>query len=121
MESLIIFAPFWALYLGFAVVGYWCWNRLFFWLPAHSDWRRLARIPGAVILFTPAPAAEGSGHFAPAVFVLLLNLLEGQPIAEESALLWLLSAVCLGLLLQALRQVIARWRQPEAGAAAEEG
>ncbi len=115
MESLTTFAPYWALYLAFALVGYWCWNQLFFWLPAHSNWRRFLRVPGAVILFTPAPAAAGSAHIAPAIFVLLLNLLEGQPVLTEPALLWLLAAFCLGLLVQAIRQAIRRWRQPESG------
>jgi|SRR5690606_20693531 len=113
MESLTTFAPFWALYLAFALVGYWCWNQMFCWLPEHSNWRRFLRIPGAVILFTPAPAAAGSVHFAPAIFILLLNIMEGQPVLAQPALLWLLAALCLGLLVQALRQAIARWRQPE--------
>lgn len=113
MESLTTFAPFWALYLAFALVGYWCWNQLFFWLPAHSNWRRFLRIPGAVILFTPAPSAADSVHFVPAIFVLLLNLLEGQSVLAEPALLWLLAACCIAMLIQAVRQWLARLPGPE--------
>ncbi len=53
MESLTTFAPYWALYLAFALVGYWCWNQLFFWLPAHSNWRRFLRVPGGGYFIYP--------------------------------------------------------------------
>lgn len=94
MQSLIDYAPFWLAYCAFALLGLWCWQRLFFWLPAKGDMRTLITIVGAVILFTPAPTSADSQHLAPAIFVLLLDALNGIKPQQSQAVLWLLSAAC---------------------------
>lgn len=120
MESLIEYWQFWALYAAFALAGWWCWDQLFFWIPAGSDWRRLAAVPGAVILFTPSPVSAQSDHLAPAVFVLILDVLSGVPPLTSASLLWLLGGCCAGMLILAIRQLLVRWlgRNPEQGKSA---
>ena len=110
MEGLIEYWPFWAVYFIFALSGYWCWQQMFFWLPRGSEWRRFLRVPGAVILFTPAPVAAGSSYFAPAVFVVLLDLMSGKNVLQSPALIWLLAACMLGMLILVIRSVLVRIR-----------
>lgn len=97
MQSLIDYAPFWLAYFAFAMLGIWCWQKLFFMLPKKGDWRTLITIVGAVLLFTPAPTTAESQHLAPAVFVLLLDVLSGINPAQSQAILWLLGTACLAV------------------------
>lgn len=106
MEGLIQYWPYWAMYLVFAVIGLWCWKQLFFWLLPDSEWRSFWTIPGAVLLFTPAPLALDSSYFAPAVFVVILDALSGKPVLSGAAVLWLLSGFCIGMLVLAVRHIL---------------
>lgn len=108
MQSIIEYAPFWLAYLGFAVLGLWCWQQLFFLFFKHRDIRSLVTVFGAALLFTPAPTTAESLHFAPAVFVLLLDALSGVAFANSPAVLWLLSATCLGVFVVALYRLFNR-------------
>lgn len=106
MEGIIQFLPFWAVYLVCALVGYWCWNRMFFWLDADSDVRRFLRMIGAVLLFTPAPIAQDSNYFAPVLVVLPFTAISEGVNAALYALNWLLAALCLGVLVLGMRQLL---------------
>lgn len=106
MESLMHYAPYWLSYYAFACVGLWCWTKMFFWLAADSDWRRFLIMLGAALLFTPAPLSTSAGHFAPAVFVLLLDLLSGISLAKSTSLLWLLAGFCIAMLFLAFKYLL---------------
>lgn len=108
MEGLIPYAPYWLTYYAFACVGLWCWHRLFFWLPARSDWRSFFIMLGTALLFTPAPLSAQSTHFAPAIFVLILDLLSGISLAKSTSVLWLLSGFCFAMLFLAVKYLL-RW------------
>lgn len=97
MQSLIDYAPFWLAYFGFAVLGLWSWQRIFFLLFKHKDIRSLITVLGAALLFTPAPASVDSQHFSPAIFVLLMDVLSGVSPLQSPALIWLLAAACIGV------------------------
>lgn len=97
MQSLIDYAPFWLAYFAFAVLGFWCWRRVFFMLSNKGDLFQLISIIGAALLFTPAPTSETSQHFAPAIFVLLLDSLSGVDPTKSKSIIWLLASVCLGV------------------------
>ncbi|MCT7359820.1 hypothetical protein [Thalassolituus pacificus] len=106
MEGIIQFLPFWAAYLVSALVGYWCWNRMFFWLAQDSDVRRFLRMIGAVLLFTPAPIAQDSNYFAPVLVVLPFTAINEGINAALYAVSWLLAALCLGVLVLGIRQLL---------------
>ncbi|MCD8521592.1 MAG: hypothetical protein LRY66_01275 [Saccharospirillaceae bacterium] len=106
MEGIIQFLPFWMAYLVSALVGYWCWNRMFFWLAHDSDVRRFLRMMGAVLLFTPAPIAQDSNYFAPVLVVLPFTAISEGLNAAMYALSWLLAALCVGVLVLGLRQLL---------------
>lgn len=108
MQSLIEYAPFWLAYCAFALLGLWCWNKLFFMLPKKGDLRTLSTIVGAVVLFTPAPISADSSHFAPAVFVLILDILSGIEAAQSQAVLWLLATACIAVFMVLLQKLLLR-------------
>ena len=115
MESLIAFSPFWLAYAVFAAAGYWCWERLFFWLDRNNDVRRFLHMLGAVILFTPAPISEGSSFFAPAFLVLPFTALASGMDEAMYAVSWFLGGLCVGLFILAVRQFF-RWMKNRSGA-----
>src|SRR5690554_7036047 len=84
MEGMSNYWLVWLIYIGFGIVGVWCWDKLFFWLKKGGDMRRLAMMLGAVLLLTPAPIPETEGLFAPAIYILILDLLSGSsPLRSE--------------------------------------
>lgn len=97
MESIMAYWPYWALYLVFAFAGWWCWNQLFFFLGKAPALQRLIKILGAVLLFTPAPIAHSSGHFAPAVFVVLLGAMSGEDVLHGAVITWFGAGLMAGL------------------------
>lgn len=106
MEGIIQFLPFWVAYLISATVGYWCWNRMFFWLEQDGDTRRFLRMTGAVLLFTPAPITDGANYFAPALIVVPFTAIGEGADAALYALSWLLAALCIGVLILGVRQLL---------------
>lgn len=108
MQSLIEYAPYWLAYFGFAVLGLWSWQRLFFVLIKHAEVRKFITLLGAVMLFTPAPSSLDSQHFAPAIFVLILDVLGGVAPLQSASLIWLLAALCLGGFILAVRSLSGR-------------
>lgn len=79
---------------------------MFFWLDADSDVRRFLRMIGAVLLFTPAPIAQDSNYFAPVLVVLPFTAISEGVNAALYALNWLLAALCLGVLVLGMRQLL---------------
>ncbi|MDK2776469.1 MAG: hypothetical protein KYX62_02280 [Pseudomonadota bacterium] len=119
MEGLIQFAPFWLGYLVFAIVGYWCWEQLFFWLKRGGDVRRFLHMLGAVLLFTPAPVTLGSAYFAPAFIVFPFTLISSGMTDAMYAVTWFLGGLCVGLVILALRQMLV-WLRSRQTSGAEE-
>lgn len=100
MQGLTEFWQAWMLYIGFSFVGLWCIRRTFFWLKTGSESGKLITVLAAALLLTPAPISGAEGYYAPAIFVLLIEALEGQSLFMSSALLWLLLGACVaGVLL----------------------
>lgn len=106
MQSLIDYAPFWAAYFAFALLGLWCWQKLFFFLPAKSTLKEITLIVGIVLLFTPAPSATESQYLAPAVFVLVFDLLSGVEVAASQAWLWYALSACLVIAIAIFKQLL---------------
>lgn len=96
MQSLSEFWPVWLLYMGSALLGLWCFRRMFFWLKPGSDTAKLLTMLMAAIVITPAPITDVAGYYAPAIFVLIMGALEGQAPLSSPALLWLLSGAFVG-------------------------
>ena len=72
-EYLIAWLVYIAAGLGFAIVW---WRFTAGW--RHAGWRELSRGFCLVFLYTPWYAGEQAGYFAPAIFVLMMDvLLEG--------------------------------------------
>lgn len=106
MESLIEYAPYWLMYWMFAVIGLWCWQKMFYLIIKQSDAQRLMTLLGVVLLFTPAPIAKGATHFAPAIFVLILDALSGIALADSNALIWLIAACCLAAFYMLIHRIL---------------
>lgn len=108
MESVMFDWQAWAAYAGFALVGLWCWDKLFFWLNKKGDARRLVQVLGAALLLAPVYVSNAESYFAPAIFVLILDLLGGMHPLSSPALFWLLATCCIGVLLLGLTQLLIR-------------
>ncbi|MBE0483075.1 MAG: hypothetical protein IBX52_06190 [Bacterioplanes sp.] len=117
MEGIMEFSGYWLAYLGFALVSYWCWTQLFFWLRRGSDVRQLFHLLGAVLIFAPAPIEQGANYFAPA-FVIVPFVAIGDGLEQaQYAIIWWVVALCIGALLLTLRQLqrwlSQRWSRPK--------
>lgn len=115
MEGIIEYLGFWLAYLIFALVAYWCWSQMFFWLRKGSDIRQLMNLLGAVLIFSPAPIEQGSSYFAPA-FVIVPFVAIGEGFEQaQYAITWWVAALCLGAIVLTLRQLqrwlTRRWQQ----------
>ena len=55
-----------------ALICFWAWEKMFFWIK-QKDLKAIVRILGAVLLFTPAPIAVDSTHYAPAFIVMIFR------------------------------------------------
>lgn len=119
MEGIAEFSGFWLLYLVFACVGFWCWNRLFFWLKPGSDLRRFFHMLGAVLVFTPAPIAAESVYFAPAMVVFPFTLLTSSLDNAMYAANWFLGGLIVGAVVLAIVQSV-RFVQKRSATAAEQ-
>lgn len=109
MESINLYWQAWLAYVCFSLVGLWCLDRLFFWLPKNSDIRRLIIVLGAAVLLAPASISATStteAYFSPAIFVLILDVLGGMHPLSSPALIWLLSVSCIAVLVLALGQLL---------------
>ncbi len=106
MEGINLYWQAWLVYVCLAFVGIWCWDKLFFWIAKDSDMRRLILVLGAVMLLTPATIDTAKAYFAPAIFVLILDVLGGMNPLSSPALIWLLSASCLAILILAIGQLV---------------
>lgn len=105
MESINLYWQAWLAYCCLAVVGLWCWDKLFFWLAKGSDMRRLMLVLGAVLLLTPASINSSEALFAPAIFVLMLDVLGGMNPLASPALIALLAVSCIAVVALAIGQV----------------
>lgn len=106
MESIVLYWQAWLVYALFALLGLWCLDKMFFWLAKKGDARRLVLVLGAVVLFTPAPVSITKAHLAPAVYVLILDVLSGMNPLSSPAILWLLTISCIAVLVLALVQLL---------------
>lgn len=104
MNGIEEYLSFWLIYLAFATVGYWCWQRMFFWLK-QTDIKRLFLMLGAVLVYTPAPIAPDSDYFAPAFIVLPFSLIISRSAETSYALNWLLGGLCAGGIMLTVAQL----------------
>ena len=113
MEGMSNYWLVWLIYIGFGIVGVWCWDKLFFWLKKGGDMRRLAMVLGAVLLLTPAPIPETEGLFAPAIYILILDLLSGSSPLGSPALVWILVVRCIAAVALTIDQLILKKKQAD--------
>lgn len=106
MESIGLYWQAWLVYVFFALLGLWCLDKMFFWLNKEGDARRLILVLGAVLFLTPAPVSAVKTHFAPAVYVLILDVLSGMNLLSSPAVIWLLAISCISVLALALGQML---------------
>lgn len=111
MESINLYWQAWLVYSCLALVGVWCWDKLFFWLQKGSDLRRLFMLLGAVLLLTPASISSSEALFAPAIFVLILDVLGGMHPLSSPATIWLLTVSCIAVFALALGQTLINKRK----------
>lgn len=108
MEGIIEYSGYWLVYIACAVLAYWSWKQLFFWLKPSSDLRQLCHLLGAVLVFAPAPIEPGSLYFAPA-FVIVPFIAIGDSLEQAMyAITWWLAALCVGAVVLTLRH-LQRW------------
>jgi hypothetical protein len=88
----------WLVYGISALICFWAWEKMFFWIK-QKDLKAIVRILGAVLLFTPAPIAVDSTHYAPAFIVIIFRkfLENNAPILD--AVMFMLVGLLAGLVL----------------------
>jgi hypothetical protein len=96
----------WFLYGISALVCFWAWERMFFWVK-QKDIKVMVRILGAVLLFTPAPLDVDSfnpdpANYAPAFIVILFRTLLENNSSILDAVIYMLGALFIGLILMSL-------------------
>lgn len=106
MESLMFTE--WAQWLVYgisALICFWAWERMFFWVK-QKDLKAIVRILGAALLFTPAPIAVDSSHYAPAFIVIIFRkfLENNAPIWD--AIMYMLVGLLIGLVLMSLLSLL---------------
>ncbi len=109
----------WGLYLISALIGCWCWRAMFFFMKRSSVIRDFLVMLGPVLLLTPTPLAAGRSEFAPAFMVAAFSAINGETEITESALMWWLGGLVVGIVYVLVRMVVRlQTRKP---AAAEDG
>ena len=111
MEGMSTYWLVWLIYIGFGIVGVWCWDKLFFWLKKGGETRRLTMVLGAVLLLTPAPVPQSDGLFAPAIYILILDLLSGSNPLTSPALVWILVVSCIAVIALTIGQFMLKKKQ----------
>jgi signal transduction histidine kinase len=102
MESLMFDVIMqWLLYAVSALVCFWAWDKMFFWL-TQKDLKAIVRILGAVLLFTPAPLDLDSPHYAPAFIVILFRTFLENNAPVLDAVIYMLVGLFIGLILMSL-------------------
>ena len=91
----------WLVYGISALICFWAWEKMFFWIK-QKDLKAIVRILGAVLLFTPAPIAVDSAHYAPAFIVIIFRkfLENNAPVLD--AVMYMLVGLLVGLVLMSL-------------------
>jgi len=96
----------WVLYFFCALVCFWAWDKMFFWLQ-QKDMKAIVRILGVVLLFTPAPldgdvlVAE-SANYAPAFIVIIFRSFLETNASILDAVIYMLAGLFIGLILMSL-------------------
>lgn len=108
MDGILQYLVFWFLYALFASLAFWCWRQMFYRLERGSDLRSFLNMLGVVLLYTPAPIAEGSGFFAPAFVVFPFALLTNGLMSAMYSLNWFLAGLCIGAVVLAIVQITRR-------------
>jgi hypothetical protein len=112
-------AMLWGLYIISALVGCWCWKQLFFWIKPGTLVRDSFNTLGAVLLLPPAPVNDVGNQLAPAFLVSMMTAMSGQQDHLNTALLWWLAGLLIGVLF-VLGRLIVRLSRPVLPDVAEE-
>ena len=75
MESVSDYYLFWGIYLIAALVGFWCWGKMAFWVSQQGVLYHLYSALGAVLIFTPVAVPEASGALAPGFIAVAFSLI----------------------------------------------
>jgi hypothetical protein len=110
----------WALYLGFALLGCWCWRMMFYWMSSASVLRDLLVVLGPVLVLSPAKISPDSDYFAPAFMVAGFSAFSNETEITDNALIWWLVGLLVGILYVLVRWII-RLRHPAAKPVAKSG
>lgn len=110
MESLMfdVFVQ-WLAYGLSALACFWAWEKLFFWIK-QKDLKIIIRILGAALLFTPAPLDIEGTDFAPAFIVIIFRTFLENDTSIFDAIIYMLAALCVGLILMSLLSLFAYLR-----------
>ena len=108
MEGINEYSLYWLIYLAGALIGIWCWHKLFFWMPAGSDIKRFIVLLGCVLLLVPAPISDGAGYYAPALIVVPFTLLTVGLDASMYAINWYLGGLFIGVAILLLMSIVQR-------------
>lgn len=87
------------MYLAVALVGCWCWQQMFFWLPKGSLARHLSWAPGWALLLSPGPAAGDNNLLAPAFIGALLGILTKNTESMMASLVWMAGGLVVALII----------------------
>ena len=97
----------WAVYLVSGIVFSGIWFRLTRFLK-HSGWRDLLRGIALIAIFTPWFTSTTHEHLAPAVIVILMDVLLGSTPNALSGAIALLMSLAAMLIVLIVRRIIAR-------------
>jgi hypothetical protein len=90
------YGQFWLLYLVFALVAYWCWGKLLFWVKTPGIGYHLFSLIGAVLIFTPVPIEPESMYWAPGFLVVAFTFLISGTESVQYCIPWFASALAIG-------------------------
>jgi hypothetical protein len=96
VDSVITYGQFWLLYLVSALVAYWCWGKLLFWVKTPGVGYYLFSLIGAVLIFTPVPIEQGSMYWAPGFLVVAFTFLISGPESINYCIPWFAAALAIG-------------------------
>jgi hypothetical protein len=100
MESVASYYTYWAVYMAAALIGYWCWGRMAFWVAERGVVYHLYSAVGAVLIFTPLPVTGQEQTLAPGFVAIAFTFIsEGFSGVYEFAVWYLASTVLAGIAL----------------------
>lgn len=94
MESVASYYTYWTVYMVAALIGFWCWVRMAFWVAERGVVYHLYSALGAVLIFTPLPVTGQEQTLAPGFVAIAFTFIsEGLSGLYEFAVWYLASAV----------------------------